>query len=205
MKMNSSSLLPSKAATYLGTKDRPNTFTKWYAAKVKNPAYLDAPWCAMFASYVSAQLGFQDLTGQFAYCPYWVSWLKDKGLWGSKPAVGALVFFDWNRDGRADHVGIVESIHGNRIYTIEGNTGGGEGKVLRQDRSLYSVMGFGLPKYPSVKPAKTYTVKKGDTLIGIAKVYYGDPEKWKVIYNANKKVIGKNPAMIKPGQKLSLP
>jgi nucleoid-associated protein YgaU len=59
---------------------------------------------------------------------------------------------------------------------------------------------------PSAKSTpKTYTVKKGDSLWKIAKRVYGDGGKWRTIYDANKKVIGKNPNLIYPGQKLVIP
>lgn len=54
------------------------------------------------------------------------------------------------------------------------------------------------------KPS-TYTVVKGDTLSKIAKAKYGDISKWKKIYEANKKTIGKNPDVIVAGQKLVIP
>ena len=34
---------------------------------------------------------------------------------------------------------------------------------------------------------------------------YGDASKWKKIYEANKGVIGKNPNLIYPGQKYTIP
>jgi LysM repeat protein len=62
---------------------------------------------------------------------------------------------------------------------------------------------------PASKPTqkKTYTVKNGDSLWKIAarKDIYGDGNKWRKIYDANKKVIGKNPNLIYPGQKLVIP
>jgi nucleoid-associated protein YgaU len=59
---------------------------------------------------------------------------------------------------------------------------------------------------PSAKSTpKTYTIKKGDSLWKIAKRVYGDGGKWRTIYDANKKVIGKNPNLIYPGQKLVIP
>lgn len=51
-----------------------------------------------------------------------------------------------------------------------------------------------------IKP-DTYVVKKGDTLISIAKKYNLN---WKKIYQKNKDVIGNNPNLIKPGQVLTL-
>lgn len=51
---------------------------------------------------------------------------------------------------------------------------------------------------------KNYTIKKGDTLWNVAKKLYGDGEKYKLIYEANKDKI-KNPNLVKEGQKLIIP
>jgi nucleoid-associated protein YgaU len=51
----------------------------------------------------------------------------------------------------------------------------------------------------------TYKVVRGDSLWKIAKRFYGEGSKWRKIYDANKKVIGKNPNLIYPGQKLVIP
>lgn len=51
----------------------------------------------------------------------------------------------------------------------------------------------------------TYRVQKGDCLWNIAKAASGSGAKWKELYNLNKKVIGSNPNLIKPGQILTLP
>lgn len=50
----------------------------------------------------------------------------------------------------------------------------------------------------------TYTVKKGDTLWGIAKKYLGNGAKYTQIYNANKSKIS-NPNLIYVGQVLTIP
>ncbi|MFD3259986.1 LysM peptidoglycan-binding domain-containing protein [Paenibacillus lentus] len=55
------------------------------------------------------------------------------------------------------------------------------------------------------KTPKTYTVKSGDSLSKIAKLELGDSSKWSAIYNLNKKTIGPNSNLIKPGQKLVMP
>ncbi|MBI2350331.1 MAG: LysM peptidoglycan-binding domain-containing protein, partial [Deltaproteobacteria bacterium] len=49
-----------------------------------------------------------------------------------------------------------------------------------------------------------YKVKRGDSLWRLAKKFYGDPNLWKKIYDANKGVI-KNPNRIYPGQTLKIP
>jgi LysM repeat protein len=50
----------------------------------------------------------------------------------------------------------------------------------------------------------TYRVKRGDSLWKLARKFYGDPNLWKKIYDANKDVI-KNPNRIYPGQTLKIP
>jgi hypothetical protein len=56
---------------------------------------------------------------------------------------------------------------------------------------------------PQVKKATSYTVKKGDTLMLIAK-QLGIADWRKGLYEPNKKVIGSNPNKIEPGQVLKL-
>lgn len=49
--------------------------------------------------------------------------------------------------------------------------------------------------------AKSYIVKSGDTLSSIASTY---GTTWQKLYEKNKKIIGSNPNVIKPGQKLEV-
>ena len=58
------------------------------------------------------------------------------------------------------------------------------------------------PKFIS---GKTYTVKAGDTLLAIAKKFYGEDADFQELYEANKDVIGSDPNMIKVGQELTIP
>lgn len=52
--------------------------------------------------------------------------------------------------------------------------------------------------------AQFYTVEKGDTLSKIAKQYYGDANKYPVIFEANKPMLT-HPDKIYPGQVLRIP
>jgi len=58
---------------------------------------------------------------------------------------------------------------------------------------------------PAKSGKTTHTVVMGDTLQKISKKYYGTVNKWRTIYNANKKVIGINSNEIRAGQKLVIP
>jgi nucleoid-associated protein YgaU len=61
---------------------------------------------------------------------------------------------------------------------------------------------------PAAEPAagadRSYTVRSGDTLSGIAKREYGDAGQWKRIFEANRDKLD-NPDLIHPGQELTIP
>lgn len=56
-----------------------------------------------------------------------------------------------------------------------------------------------------VPDKNTYIVRSGDTLAKIARELFNDVSKWEAIYNANKSVIGNDPANLKAGMKLTIP
>lgn len=60
-------------------------------------------------------------------------------------------------------------------------------------------------KAPAAASAKThrYTVVHGDTLAKIARVHHVKGG-WKALYKANEKVVGSNPSVIRPGERLTL-
>ncbi len=60
---------------------------------------------------------------------------------------------------------------------------------------------------PPAKVIAEHTVTGDDTLSHIALKYYGSAakEKWMIIYEANKAVIGDNPNKIRSGQVLKIP
>jgi nucleoid-associated protein YgaU len=61
--------------------------------------------------------------------------------------------------------------------------------------------------HTSVKYIAEHTVTAGETLGDISLKYYGSAvkDKWMMIYEANKAVIGDNPNKIRPGQVLKIP
>lgn len=77
-------------------------------------------------------------------------------------------------------------------------------KVKVEDKSKNTTPSTKRPPSNSNKPG-TYTVKKGDSLWKISKQMYGNGANWNQIYSANKNVVGKNPNLIYPGQKLVIP
>jgi len=56
----------------------------------------------------------------------------------------------------------------------------------------------------TVAAARTYTVQAGDNLSKISKHFYGDPNQYMKIVNANKETLP-DPDKIKPGMELNIP
>jgi hypothetical protein len=133
----------------LGTTERGNNDTKygrWYGLN-------NQPWCAMFVSWVAAKARVTRIIPRHAYTPAGAQWFKDRGQWGQRPRVGAIVYYDTAGLGRISHVGIVEKVlPGGAWYAIEGNTnaaGSREGRIVRrQRRTIVGARGgFGYPDY----------------------------------------------------------
>ena len=83
-------------------------------------------WCACFVSWCYGQMGLSE--PRFAACQsQGIPWFQSHGQWGGRDyaniAPGDAIFFDWDLDGSADHVGIVVGTDGSRVYTVEGNSG----------------------------------------------------------------------------------
>lgn len=53
--------------------------------------------------------------------------------------------------------------------------------------------------------AQNYTVQAGDTLSKIAEKLYGDSNRWRFLYEANRNLIGSNPEQIQAGMVLIIP
>ena len=106
-------------------------------------------WCAIFVSWCANQCGYLDtgvLPKMEGVRPY-VDWFIERGQWQGRdyePIPGDIIFFDWESDGLADHVGIVEKVENGLIYTVEGNSGD---RCVENRYYLGSapVYGFGLP------------------------------------------------------------
>ena len=103
-------------------------------------------WCACFVSWCYNQAGKSE--PRFAGCEWQgVPWFQSHGQWGARGyeniAPGDAIFFDWDLDGTADHVGIVVGTDGSRVYTVEGNSGDAC-KIKSYDLNYQSIKGYGL-------------------------------------------------------------
>ena len=145
------------------TRDAVLAIAAWQVGVLESPAgsnrqkYGEAAghngvaWCMYFVWWVFREAGFNlyktgsctELTNRYKAAGQWVTA-------GYRP--GDIVMFDFTgKRSRTEHVGIVESVQGDTLTTIEGNTGTGNnangGAVMRRTRKLSLVTGACRPGY----------------------------------------------------------
>ena len=103
-------------------------------------------WCACFVSWCYNKAGKSE--PRFAGCQsQGVPWFTSRGQWGARGykniAPGDAIFFDWDGDGGADHVGIVIGTDGRSVYTVEVNSGDAC-KIKSYDLNSGYIKGYGL-------------------------------------------------------------
>ena len=118
------------ATKEIGTKESPTGSNKvkyntWiYGKEVEGKEY---PWCLAFARWVYDKGGMRikgmGLLKGGVGCQYAVANINKWGKLVTKPEEADLVFFDWQGDGKFDHVGLFQDHIGNgEFWSIEGNT-----------------------------------------------------------------------------------
>lgn len=118
-----SPLMVSVAKSQIGTEDG-EKYWRWYG--FTEPV----DWCACFVSWCASEAGLIEdgMVPKFAEVNEGIRWFQEQGRWINaaeepdyKPSPGTLIFFDWEQDGVADHVGTVETYRHGVVYTVEGN------------------------------------------------------------------------------------
>lgn len=137
-----------------------------------------SPWCATFVSAMAIKaFGKTDAKKYFplsANCNTIIDKAKKMGIWVENdaytPKIGDWMLYDWDdtgkgdNTGRADHVGVVESVSNGVIIVIEGNY---QDMVKRRSMAKNGryIRGYVTPKYPTsnkttskkaTEPAKSF-------------------------------------------------
>lgn len=95
------------------------------------------------------------------------------------PQPGDCIFFSGSRHAGANHIGLVESVNGNTVHTIEGNTSAGKGVadngggVARKSYTITNgrILGFGHPKYDGSSNFNGVTTSGDSTIAGVGSEY----------------------------------
>lgn len=148
----------ARAERSLGIVGTPNSITRSYAAR-NGSYYRTAPWCNQAITEWARDSGNYQAVNfgtDYAYTVYHAQRFQAAGRWHVDIAGiqrGDVLFFDWNGSnsiGNIDHVGLVTSVNGRDVFTIEGNTANG---CRRRVRGSASIVGYGRPAYTAASPA----------------------------------------------------
>ena len=120
-------------------------YCEWYGYPYR------VEWCVIFVGWCAEQCGYLDegvLPKMEGVLPL-VDWFRERDQWQYRdyePNPGDLIFYDWENDGIADHVGIVERVENGLIYSVEGNV---DDRCIENSHYVgtSSIYGFGLPQY----------------------------------------------------------
>ena len=128
-------------------------------------------WCGISAGHSYAEAAgwpsVWPLPIQSFYCPSDVARWRAIGRWHATPELGDFIYFSWNRNGNADHVGIVVGIRGQWLDVVEGNVGS---PSIWRRKSSYSwgagsqVLGFGRPEFAPATPPLPPPPKEDDMI-----------------------------------------
>jgi nucleoid-associated protein YgaU len=125
--------------------------------------------------------------------------LRDTYAYAIQTAKGKFDGSAQEKDGKLHFVGSVKSeAEANEIWNAIKTIPSWKQDVVADIKVVAPAGGAAAPA------AKTYTVKAGDTLSGIAKSQLGDAKAYLKIFEANKDQL-KDPDKIQPGQVLKLP
>lgn len=121
-------------------------YWSWYGFNAR------VEWCATFVSWVANQVGYIDagVIPKFAGVQTGIDWFKLMGQWKDKgftPKPGDIIFFDWENDGKPNHVGIVEKVENGKVYTVEGNSTDDGCRQKEYDIKSSVIFGYGTPAY----------------------------------------------------------
>lgn len=135
---------------------------------------LSDEWCDAFVSACAIACGAVDIIGTEVGVPRHVDIFKKKGIWlgRTRPKVGDIIAYDWNRDGSGDHIGYVLEVNGNYIVVIEGNYN----EVVAKRTIAYNhnqILGYARPKYSKeIEDKPTKPTGKPSTPSNEVDVYY---------------------------------
>lgn len=108
-------------------------------------------WCACFVSWCATQCGYTQAqqTPNFISCKVGIDWFKSHNQWKGRdyiPKPGDYIFFDWEPDTIADHIGIVDYYEDGYVYTVEGNSSDEVRKRIYDIKSE-QIYGFASPNF----------------------------------------------------------
>ena len=151
------------ARSYLGTTEgsaKHKEIIDLYNKARYSDAYqmtMNDPWCCAFVVAVFEKCGMSDIIPGYAACDQMISIFTKWGRYYSRSVrsvrPGDIIFYNWNGDLSADHVGIVVQNRFGELSVIEGNKS--DTVAYRSIGSMDScVLGYGVPNYEATSESR---------------------------------------------------
>ena len=151
------------ARSYLGTTEgsaKHKEIIDLYNKARYSDAYqmtMNDPWCCAFVVAVFEKCGMADIIPGYAACDQMISIFTKWGRYYSRSVrsvrPGDIIFYNWNGDLSADHVGIVVQNRFGELSVIEGNKS--DTVAYRSIGSMDScVLGYGVPNYEATSESR---------------------------------------------------
>lgn len=151
------------ARSYLGTTEgsaKHKEIIDLYNKARYSDAYqmtMNDPWCCAFVVAVFEKCGMADIIPGYAACDQMISIFTKWGRYYSRSVrsvrPGDIIFYNWNGDLSADHVGIVVQNRFGELSVIEGNKS--DAVAYRSIGSMDScVLGYGVPNYEATSESR---------------------------------------------------
>ena len=127
-------------------------YINWYNAANGTSFATTVAWCAIFVSWCMRRSGIdENIYPSFASCSLGSKVFRDNGVLRDpdeyNPKSGDIIFFDFDKNGAPEHVGMVFSNDGTYVETIEGNSSDAvkHNKYSLDSSSIYAYVEI---KYP---------------------------------------------------------
>ncbi len=153
-------ILVTWANAQVGTREGSSNWNKYAQDSRLQQLYgwnaQNRPWCDLFtdAGFIccfglqkAAAMTYQPIGAGSAACRFSAQFFKQAGAWYQQPEIGDVIFFYY--DGDINHQGIVVSVEGETVHTVEGNS---SDMVARRSYSTGDgrIAGYGRPKWELV-------------------------------------------------------
>ena len=113
-------------------------------------------WCDIFVDWCfiktfgfpkGVEMLYQPQKSTGAGCIFSAQFYRNNKAFSNTPTVGSQIFF--GAAGAESHTGIVVGTDSKYVYTVEGNTGGGNGAVKKKQykKNNTRIVGYGTPKW----------------------------------------------------------
>ena len=111
-----------QARAWYGINERDSNFAENEIPGARGPALISYPWCAIYVSAVYWKAIGESRFAEMA-CDAMIQKFQNLGLYSTSGQgdVGDVLFYDWDRNGTSDHVGIILEVADNGYTVIEGN------------------------------------------------------------------------------------